>query len=586
MLNPKVKVDQKLLESYTTSLPDCLHHRVTKATIVAFDGQDAVLDVQGKSHGILACKDISKKELRIGQEVRVYVIEEENARGEIVLSAKVAQALQAWKQVQNSLENGTSFEVEVMREIKGGLVVMTGTIELFLPSSQIDTMRVETAADFLGKKLEVVTLKINEKKRNALVSRRLILEKAQKEQRDALLSDLQAGQIVRGTVVNITRWGVYVKLAGEGNNRVVGMVHLSDQTHSKRPLLPNQAKGIDGNPLFEVGKSVEVVVKEIDTDKGQIALSTKLLMPNPWKELDQRLKVGQLISGKVVEIADYGLLVEVEKGLVGLLHISDLSLYLHIDDPREVANVGQTVKVKVSKIDPENQSLRLSIKEIEAAAWDEVTFSITHAPGSRHQAKVQKVVTKGAYLQLATSVVVFLPNKYLFWKKQVNDARDHLKIGSSLEITIASLDKEEKRIIADRRKPEENPWPALEQKLSPGSLHPGTILSIVNEGAIVVLPCEIEVFVPKKELIKEDKKPYQLEETLNFVVLKLVPKTATILLSHTLTYQKEKLARRFKEEAIVKNKEQHKDLEPDKPSTLNDLTALRALREELAKAEN
>ncbi len=525
-----------LTKLYEQASPQNKNQEIVNAKVIDIGTKDIVLDLGLKADGVVSFTEFRDlPNLKIGDEVEVYVEALENQQGELVVSRKKAGLLKTWHLIQDSLDNETSLESSVKRKTKGGLIVDLQGIEGFLPGSQIDISPVTDYDAYIGKKIDVCVLKINYAKNNVIVSRRFLIKKELEEQKKVIISNLQEGQILEGTVSNITNFGAFINLGG-----ITGLVHTKQMSWSKHINHPDQVKDDEGNPMFERDKKVKVVVIDFDKEKNHISLSTKAFFANPWDNLPEKVQEGSILQGKVTKMIDRGVFIETKKGIEGFMYISDLSLSSYITHPKEVLKVGQEIDVMVLAIDREKQDLRVSRKQLMANPWEAEDFLVKYAMDTHQKAKVCRFTESGTYLELVPGVEGFLHNRHLSWIKKIHHASNIFKKGEIQEVLILSADEPNKLLELGFRELEDSPWDTFEDTFTINSIHKGSLLKKINKGFIVELPYGLECSVSNKELVKQDKSNIAVGDVLDFMVIEFIKHEQKILLSHTATFKKNK----------------------------------------------
>ncbi|MEM9737982.1 MAG: S1 RNA-binding domain-containing protein [Bacteroidota bacterium] len=581
--NEEKKAEKKIISSkeLVEDIKQVKEHEIVKGKIIFLTKREAILDVGGKADGVISITELKDMpNPKVGDEVDVYVAEQENKWGDIIISHKMALLVKTWNAIRDAYEHGKALQGTVKRPIKGGLIVDINGIETFLPGSQIGLSPVKDFQEEIGKNIQVQILNINNVKENVIVSRRLLLQKQQEEQRKKVIASLKEGQVLSGTVKNITHFGAFIDLGG-----IVGLVHKNDISWGKKINSISSVKDEKGEPMFEVGKNIKVVVKKFDLEAGNIYLSTKLLMSNPWDTFSEKVKEGSIVKGKVKEIMEYGAFVELTEyaAITGLLHVSDISHASYLDHPTEVIGVGEEYEFMVLVMNNDEHDLRLGLKQLTPNPWEVKEIIEKYELNSIHEAKARTLVHGGAYLTLEPGIEGFVPNKNLSWTKKIFNPSEVMKKGDLIKIKVLGIDQENKMMLLGMREVEENPWPSFKETFQVGSVHKGTINKKVNGGAIVELPYGIMTFVSSKELVKNDKTEIKEGEELDFAVLYCSADydKEGIGISHTETYKKTK-----KRVSSKKGKNSGKHLNfisNEKISTLGDLEALSKLRDELRK---
>ncbi len=559
-------------------------HKIIKASVLLITPREIILDLGGKADGVMPISEVRElKNLKVGDPIEVYVMEREDKWGEVSISYKMAKLIKTWDQIEQAYKNQEAIQVVVERKIKGGVVASFQGVNLFLPGSQIDLSPVKDFDGEIGKTYQVRVINFNRVKANGILSRRVLLQKEQEAQRKEVIAGLKEGQILEGTVKNVTDFGAFIDLGGG----IVGLVHKNDVNWGKKLKSVTQAKNEKGEPFFPVGKPIKVVVKDFDIEAGNIYLSTKLLIDNPWNLFAEKVKEGDTIKGKVKEIADYGAFVEISAypGVTGLAHVSELSHASYLDHPSEVVAVGDEKEFMVLSVKKDEHDLRLGIKQLSPNPWDVPEIIGKYAIGSIHKAKVGALMHSGAYLSLEQGVEGFVHNKSLSWTKKIFNPSEVLKKKEMIDVKILDIDYEHKTMLLGVREVSDNPWESFKETFSIGSTHKGTILRKVNGGSVVELPYGITTFVSNRDLVKSDKSETKEKDDMDFVVIAFSdqPGKEGILVSHTETYKKSQKKPGAPKRTRSSNSKPLNFVSNEKQSTLGDFAELSKLRDELLK---
>lgn len=566
--------EASLLAMIDSTLPSNIEDQLTEATVLEVGEKSVLVDTGSKSDGVISlneCKDIPN--LKPGDKIEVYIESQEDRQGEHVISRKKAKKLRSWQTIVDAHATQKPLLGRVEGRVKGGMEVNINGITTFLPGSQIDNSPVTDFDALLNQSIEVIVLSIKPDKQNAVVSRRALLEKAQK----ALIENLQEGQVLEGIVKNITTFGVFVELAAG----IVGLVYVKEIAWDKRISNPDQAQDEAGNPLFVVGEPVKVVVKGFEAQEGsflpRIALSIKALLPNPWDQLSEEFEVGSKVQGRVTTIKERGICVEIQEGIEGFVHISEMSLSSYIQSPQELVEIGQEVTLQVLKIDREEQDLRLGMRQLMDDPWEASEFLDSYGLNTRHQAKIRRYgeKNKGVYFEIKPGVEGYLDNDHISWTKKILRANDYFKLGETHEVIVLGLNEESKLLKLGMRELEESPWDSFEATFRVGSQHEAVVKNKYRMGMLLELPYGLQAFVPNKELIKEDKVPFEEGDTLKIQIMDFIKYEHRVMVSHVATYQDPK--------TYVKKGGPMQALQK---TTLSDLDALSKLKEKLNEKEN
>ena len=555
-------------------------YQIVKGKVIGLDEKDVVLDINGKGDALVPlneCKDIP--DLKVGDSLEVYVMRQEDQKGDLLVSRKKAMLLKAWEKLADAYENKEILQGKVKRKIKGGLVLDILGIEVFLPGSLISMTQTTDFDELLGHTLEVKVAKINKQKDNIVVSRKLIIEEAEEKQRQEILKNLEKGQILSGTIKNITSFGVFVNLGG-----ITGLLHHSCMAWHKHVDHLKDAVDEEGKPVFELNKPIEVAVKDFNLEKGYISLSTRLLA---WAKLPEDIVEGSKVKGVVKEIFDGYSVIEIMKGVAGTLHIAEMSYSKRIRHPEDVIHVGQEIEAVVNSIDREKQDLRLSLKGLQQDPWESDQLK-QYKVGEPYKAKVCSIFKHGAYLELEPGMEGVLSHKHISWVKRIHNMYNLCHIGQEMEVMILDVDHEHRLFQFGLRELKENPWLSVFKKIfTIGSVHEGVILKLTPKdnqesvigGAIIELPYSLQIFVPIKNL---DEKKLKEGATAQFTVLKFLPEEQKLMLSQVKDTPAKKTTSKKTEERSPK---QRQYIASQSTNTLGDIGVLKQLKEELAKKD-
>ncbi len=535
---------------------------VVKATVVGINDRDVILNIGFKSDGLVSASEFrDMPDLKVGDEVEVYVEKLENAQGQLELSRKKAKIVQAWEKIKESEAEDKVIEGVVKRRTKGGLIVDIFGVEAFLPGSQIDVKPIRDFDVFVGKSMEVKVVKINYANDNVVVSHKVLIEKDLEAQRMEILNNLEKGQVLEGVIKNMTSFGVFIDLGG-----VDGLLHITDISWG-RINHPEEVLKLD--------ETVKVVVLDFDEDKKRISLGMKQLTPHPWESLPEDIQVGSKVKGKIVNVADYGAFLEIMPGVEGLIHVSEMSWSQHLRNPSDFLEVGQELEAVVLTIDREEHKMSLGIKQLTEDPWTKADVVEKYAVGTRHKGIVRNLTNFGLFIELEEGIDGLVHVSDLSWTKKIKHPSEFVSVGDELEVVVLELDLENRRLALGHKQLEENPWDTFETVFEPGSVHRCTIISKTDKGAVLELPYGIEGFCNAKNLVKEDGTKAEVGETLDFKVTEFSKNDKRILLSHTATYkeEKEKPKRKKAKKSSVKNLEA--------TSSLGDLEALSSLKDKL-----
>lgn len=514
-----------LEKAYDETLNKVTEHQVVEGTVISVDKKEVIVNIGYKSDGIIPASEFRyNPDLKVGDKVEVYVENQEDTKGQLVLSHKKARLSKSWERVNAALENEEIIQGYIKCRTKGGMIVDVFGIEAFLPGSQIDVHPIRDYDVFVGKTMEFKVVKINQEFRNVVVSHKALIEQELEQQRKEIIGKLEKGQILEGTVKNITTYGVFVDLGG-----VDGLIHITDLSWG-RVSDPHEVVALD--------QKINVVILDFDEEKKRIALGLKQLTPHPWDALDPNLKVGDHVKGKVVVMADYGAFVEIAPGVEGLIHVSEMSWSQHLRSANDFMKVGDDVEAVILTLDRAERKMSLGIKQLKEDPWEciETKFPI----GSKHVAKVRNFTNFGIFVELAEGVDGLIHISDLSWTKKIKHPSEFTTVGATLDVVVLEIDKENRRLSLGHKQLEKNPWDEYETIYTPGSVHKGTIVEMMDKGAVVALAEGGEGFATPKHLTKEDGSMAKKGEELDFKVIEFVKETKRIILSHSRTFEEGK----------------------------------------------
>lgn len=514
-----------LTKAYDETLNKIQEHQVVEGTVISVDKKEVVVNIGYKSDGIIPASEFRyNPELKAGDKVEVYVENQEDKRGQLVLSHKKARLQKSWENINKALENDEVIQGYIKSRTKGGMIVDVFGIEAFLPGSQIDVHPIRDYDVFVGKTMEFKVVKINQEFRNVVVSHKALIEAELEAQRKEIISHLEKGQILEGIVKNITSYGVFVDLGG-----VDGLVHITDLSWG-RVSDPHEVVALD--------QKINVVILDFDEEKKRIALGLKQLTQHPWDSLDPNLKVGDHVKGKVVVMADYGAFVEIQPGVEGLIHVSEMSWSQHLRSAQEFMKVGDEVEAVILTLDRDERKMSLGIKQLKEDPWEAI--EVKYPVGSKHTAKVRNFTNFGIFVELEEGVDGLIHISDLSWTKKVKHPSEFTSQGSEIEVVVLEIDKENRRLSLGHKQLESNPWDEYEAIYTPGSIHEGKITESMDKGAVITLNEGGEGFATPKHLVKQDGTQAQLGEVLPFMVIEFVKDTKRIILSHSRTFEEVK----------------------------------------------
>ena len=516
---------EDLEKAYDETLNKVTEHQVVEGTVISVDKKEVIVNIGYKSDGIIPASEFRyNPDLKVGDKVEVYVENQEDVKGQLVLSHKKARLSKSWERVNEALENEEVIQGYIKCRTKGGMIVDVFGIEAFLPGSQIDVHPIRDYDIFVGKTMEFKVVKINQEFRNVVVSHKALIEQELEQQRKEIIGKLEKGQILEGTVKNITTYGVFVDLGG-----VDGLIHITDLSWGRVS---------DPHEVVSLDQKINVVILDFDEEKKRIALGLKQLTPHPWDALDPNLKVGDHVKGKVVVMADYGAFVEIAPGVEGLIHVSEMSWSQHLRSANDFMKVGDEVEAVILTLDRAERKMSLGIKQLKADPWEciETKFPI----GSKHVAKVRNFTNFGIFVELEEGVDGLIHISDLSWTKKIKHPSEFTSVGATIDVVVLEIDKENRRLSLGHKQLEKNPWDEYETIYTPGSVHKGTIVEMMDKGAVVALAEGGEGFATPKHLTKEDGSMAKKGEELDFKVIEFVKETKRIILSHSRTFEEGK----------------------------------------------
>ena len=544
---------QDLEKAYDETLNKIQEHQVVEGTVIALDKKEVVVNIGYKSDGIIPASEFRyNPDLKVGDKVEVFVENQEDKKGQLMLSHRKARLNKSWDEVNAALENEDIVQGYIKCRTKGGMIVDVFGIEAFLPGSQIDVHPIRDYDVFVGKTMEFKVVKINQEFRNVVVSHKALIEAELEAQKKEIISHLEKGQVLEGTVKNITSYGVFVDLGG-----VDGLIHITDLSWG-RVSDPHEVVALD--------QKINVVILDFDEGKKRIALGLKQLTPHPWDALSPDLKVGDHVKGKVVVIADYGAFVEIQPGVEGLIHVSEMSWSQHLRSAQDFLHVGDEVEAVILTLDREERKMSLGIKQLKEDPWEAI--EVKYPVGSKHTAKVRNFTNFGIFVELEEGVDGLIHISDLSWTKKVKHPSEFTNVGDEIEVVVLDIDKENRRLSLGHKQLEDNPWDTYETLYTPGSVHVGKITQLMDKGAVITLNEGGEGFATPKHLVKEDGSQAQLGEELPFKVIEFVKDTKRIILSHSRTFEEGK-----DDVVATKPARKHNAHKGDAAAQINNVTA-------------
>ena len=564
---------EDLDKAYDETLNKVSEHQVVEGTVISADKKEVVVNIGYKSDGIIPASEFRyNPDLKVGDVVEVYVENAEDKKGQLILSHKKARLSKSWERVNAALENEEIIQGYIKCCTKGGMIVDVFGIEAFLPGSQIDVHPIRDYDQFVGKTMEFKVVKINQEFRNVVVSHKALIEAELEAQKKEIISKLEKGQILEGTVKNITSYGVFVDLGG-----VDGLIHITDLSWGRVD---------DPHKVVELDQKINVVILDFDDEKKRIALGLKQLTPHPWDALDANLKVGDHVKGKVVVIADYGAFVEIQPGVEGLIHVSEMSWSQHLRSAQEFLKVGDEVEAVILTLDRDERKMSLGIKQLKEDPWEAI--EVKYPVGSKHSAKVRNFTNFGVFVELEEGVDGLIHISDLSWTKKVKHPSEFTQVGAQIDVVVLDIDKENRRLSLGHKQLEDNPWDVFEEKYTVGSIHEGKIVELLEKGAVIQLDENVEGFATPKHLVKEDGSQATQGEVLSFKVIEFNKDSKRIILSHSRTFEDPQ--REEKKAAAKKARAAKKDDAPKieniaASTTLGDLDVLANLKAQMEKGE-
>lgn len=512
----------ELTKAYDETLNKIQEHQVVEGTVISIDKKEVVVNIGYKSDGIIPASEFRyNPDLKVGDKVEVYVESQEDKNGQLELSHKKARLQKSWDNINKAMEGDEIIQGYIKSRTKGGMIVDVFGIEAFLPGSQIDVHPIRDYDIFVGKTMEFKVVKINQEFRNVVVSHKALIEAELEAQRKEIISHLEKGQILEGTVKNITTYGVFVDLGG-----VDGLIHITDLSWGRVS---------DPHEVVELDQKINVVILDFDQEKKRIALGLKQLTPHPWDSLDQNLKVGDHVKGKVVVMADYGAFVEIQPGVEGLIHVSEISWSQHLRSAQDFLKVGDEVEAVILTLDRDERKMSLGLKQLKEDPWENI--EVKYPVGSKHTAKVRNFTNFGIFVELEEGVDGLIHISDLSWTKKIKHPSEFTKVGETIDVVVLEIDKENRRLSLGHKQLEQNPWDTYETIYKPGTVHIGKITESMDKGAVITLNEGGEGFATPKHLVKEDGTQAQLGEELPFMVIEFVKDSKRIILSHSRTFE-------------------------------------------------
>ncbi len=558
---------------YSDTLSTIAENEVIEGMVISMNKREVVINIGYKSEGVISLSEFRyDPDLKVGDTVEVYVESQEDKKGQLVLSHKKARAMRSWDRVNQALDQDEVIKGYIKCRTKGGMIVDVFGIEAFLPGSQIDVKPIRDYDAYVGKNMEFKVVKINHEFKNVVVSHKALIEEELEQQKKEIIAKLEKGQVLEGTVKNITSYGVFIDLGG-----VDGLIHITDLSWG-RVNHPEE--------IVELDQKLNVVILDFDDDKKRIALGLKQLTPHPWDSLDDTMKVGDKVKGRVVVMADYGAFVEIAPGVEGLIHVSEMSWSQHLRSAQEFMKVGDEVEAVVLTLDREERKMSLGIKQLKTDPWEKIEEK--YGVGSKHTAKVRNFTNFGVFVEIEEGVDGLIHISDLSWTKKIKHPAEFTSIGADIEVVVLEIDKDNRRLSLGHKQLEENPWDVFESVFEVDSIHEGTVIELMDKGAVVALPYGVEGFVTPKHLVREDGNPVRVDDKLDFKVIEFNKSAKKIILSHSRIHEDEKKsagrASKQSEGADVRKATRKLKSNLEK-TTLGDISELAALKSEMEESQ-
>jgi len=558
---------------YSDTLSTIAENEVIDGTVISMSKREVVINIGYKSEGVISISEFRyDPDLKAGDKVEVYVESQEDKKGQLVLSHKKARAMRSWDRVNESLEKDEVIKGYIKCRTKGGMIVDVFGIEAFLPGSQIDVKPIRDYDAYVGKNMEFKVVKINHEFKNVVVSHKALIEEELEQQKKEIIAKLEKGQVLEGTVKNITSYGVFIDLGG-----VDGLIHITDLSWG-RVNHPEE--------IVELDQKLNVVILDFDDDKKRIALGLKQLTPHPWDSLDEKMKVGDQVKGRVVVMADYGAFVEIAPGVEGLIHVSEMSWSQHLRSAQEFMKVGDEVDAVILTLDREERKMSLGIKQLKTDPWEKIDEK--YSLGSRHTAKVRNFTNFGVFVEIEEGVDGLIHISDLSWTKKIKHPAEFTSIGADIEVVVLEIDKDNRRLSLGHKQMEENPWDVFESVFEVNSIHEGTIIELMDKGAVIALPYGVEGFVTPKHLVKKDGSAVKVDEKLDFKVIEFNKSAKKIILSHSRIHEDEQRSsgRSDKQSQGTEVRKATRKIKTNlEKTTLGDISELAALKTSMEESE-
>jgi small subunit ribosomal protein S1 len=564
---------QEMMNLYDNTLSILQEKEVVDGKVISMNKREVVVDIGYKSDGIVSINEFRyNPALKVGDKVEVYVETLEDKKGQLTLSHKKARSMRSWDRVNAALENDEIIAGYIKCRTKGGMIVDVFGIEAFLPGSQIDVKPIRDYDIYVGKTMEFKVVKINHEFRNVVVSHKALIEAELEQQKKEIISRLEKGQVLEGTVKNITSYGVFIDLGG-----VDGLIHITDLSWG-RVAHPNE--------IVQLDQKINVVILDFDDDKKRIALGLKQLSPHPWDSLSAELKVGDVVKGRVVVMADYGAFIEIAPGVEGLIHVSEMSWSQHLRSAQDFLKVGDEVEASILTLDRNERKMSLGIKQMKTDPWDNIDTK--YAIGTNHTATVRNFTNFGVFVEIEEGVDGLIHISDLSWTKKIKHPSEFTSIGAEIEVQVLDIDKENRRLSLGHKQLEENPWDVFETIFTVDSIHEGTVIDLFDKGAVIALPYGVEGFATPRHLVKADGSSVKMDEKLEFKVIEFSKSAKRIILSHSRVYEDAKKSEETAKKKVSARQTQ-KGMKTVKENlektTLGDISELAALRTQMEEKE-
>ena len=561
-----------LTQLYEEKLTAINEYEVVMGTVVGVSNRDVIVNIGAKSDGLISLNEFrDMPDLQPGNAIEVYIEEQENAKGQLVLSRKKAKLVRGWEKIQHAQDSDQVIEGFVKRRTKGGLIVDIYGVESFLPGSQIDVRPIRDFDAYVGKNIDVAVVKINYANENVVVSHKVLIEKSLEHQKVAIIGNLEKGQILEGIVKNIAKFGVFIDLGG-----VDGLLHITDISWG-RITHPEEA--------LELGQKVKVVVTDFDEEKKRISLGMKQLLPHPWEQLPENIQVGAIVKGKIVKIKDFFAILEVLPGIEGLIHISAMSWSQHLSNVKDIVQEGDEIEAMVLTLIHEEKRMTLGIKQLTTEPWEKPELFEQYGVGTKHTGVIRDLKPFGAFVELEPGLEGLVRTSDLSWTQKVNHPSEVVKIDDKIETIVLEIDKENRKLTLGLKQLAPNPWDTYEETFQIDTIHAGTVTQKLEKGALVALADNVEGFVPKRHMTKEDGQLINVGEVLDFRVLDFAKANNRIVLSHTATFAPQTEDLKTKPSKQAKFPEHTGNLMTAENSTLGDIDALANLRDQIIESD-